>query len=184
MSEGGSTFNWNIVVTSRQGGQRAVRRALHPLVRLRRAGFRNVLVGRVEDVEATLSGIAELLERRRSLEGSLGKVLPVERTFALDVTRFHEQLVGEAPGLVDRLIGHTFHVRVERRGHKGVINTHAAELALGEALYGALEARAAQPKVTFSDPDVVVAVELIGDVVGLALLTRDRRQRFPFVRVD
>ena len=183
MAEGDS-LDWNVVVTCRQGGQRAVRRALHPLVRLRRSGFRNVLVGRVGDVDAFLAGVAGLLERRRSLESALGKLLPIEHTFAVDVERFHDQLVAEAASLVDRLVGRSFHVRLERRGHKGVINTHAAELALGEALYGALEARGTKPTVTFSDPDVVVAVELIGDVAGFDLVTRETRQRFPFVRVD
>ena len=184
MMEGESLPDWNIVVTSRQGGQRAVRRALHPLVRLRRAGFRNVLIGRVDDVDTFLASVAELLEQRRSLASALGKILPVEHLFLIDVPRFHEQLAEEAAPLVERLVGQSFHVRVERRGHKGVINTHAAELALGEALYGALEARGAKPTVTFSDPDVVVAVEVMGDVAGIELLTREMRQRFPFVYVD
>jgi tRNA(Ser,Leu) C12 N-acetylase TAN1 len=184
MIAGESLPDWNIVVTSRQGGQRAVRRALHPLVHLQRAGFRNVLIGRVDDVETFLIGVVELLERRQSLSSALGKILPVERLFLLDVPRFDEQLAAEAAPLVERLVGQSFHVRVERRGHKGVINTQAAELALGEALYGALEARGATPRVTFRDPDVVVAVEVIGDVAGIELLPRAMRQRFPFVRVD
>ena len=184
MLEGKSPSDWNVVVTCQQGGQRAVRRALHPLVRLRRAGFRNVLVGRVDDVHAFLTGVAELLERRPSLAASLGKILPVERTFAIDVPRFQEQLAEEAAAFVERLAGLSFHVRVERRGHKGVINTQATELALGESLYGALQARGCTPTVTFTDPDVVVAVELIGDVAGLELLTRATRQRFPFVRIS
>ena len=184
MLAGKSPSDWNVVVTCQQGGQRAVRRALHPLVRLRRAGFRNVLVGRVDDVHAFLTGVAELLERRPSLAASLGKILPVERTFAIDVPRFQEQLAEEAAAFVERLAGLSFHVRVERRGHKGVINTQATELALGESLYGALQARGCTPTVTFIDPDMVVAVELIGDVAGLELLTRATRQRFPFVRIS
>jgi tRNA(Ser,Leu) C12 N-acetylase TAN1 len=176
--------HWNIVVTCKQGGQRAVRRALHPLIRLRSSGFRNVLVGRVDDVDGFLVAVAEVLARRPRLESALGKLLPVERTFLVDVPRFHEQLAAEAAGLVERLVGQSFHVRVERRGHKGVINTHAAEQALGEALYSDLQARGHKPTVTFTDPDVVVAVELIGEVAGLELVTRDMRERFSFVRVD
>jgi len=176
--------DWNIVVTSRPGGQRAVRRALHPFVRLRRAGFRNVLIGRVGDIATFLAEVAELLEQRRSVASALGKIMPVGHIFAIDVSRFHDQLAEETAPLVEQLIGRSFHVRVERRGHKGVINTHAAELALGEALYGALEARGAKPTVTFSDPDVVVAVEVVGNLAGIELLTRELRQRFPFVRVD
>ncbi len=186
MTEGDSpsVLDWNVVVTCRQGGQRAVRRALHPLVRLRRSGFRNVLVGHVEDVEAFLAAAGELLARRPKLAASLGKVLPVERTFAIDVARFHEQLQSEAAPLLDRLVERSFHVRVERRGHKGVINTHATERALGDYLYEALRARGQHPTVRFTDPDVVVAVEVLGEVAGVSLITRELRQRLPFVRID
>jgi tRNA(Ser,Leu) C12 N-acetylase TAN1 len=177
-------LHWNVVLTCRPGGQRAVRRSLHPLARLRRSGFRNVLTGRVDDIDAFLSSVAELLERRRSLQSGLGKLHPVERTFAVDVATFHEQLATEAAVLVERMLGCSFHVRVERRGHKGVINTQDTEKALGDSLYAALEARGHTPVITFKDPDVVVAVEVIGDVAGLGLVTRELRQRFPFVRID
>lgn len=184
MESSESPIQWNVVVTCKQGGQRTLRRALHPLIRLRASGFRNVLVGRVDDVQGLLAAVAELLERRPSLEGALGKLLPIEHTFVVDAPRFHVQLIAEAAGLADRLVGQSFHVRVERRGHKGVINTHAAEQALGEALYSELETRGKKPSVTFTDPDVVVLVELIGEIAGLALVTRDLRQRFSFVQVD
>ena len=38
--------------------------------------------------------------------------------------------------------------------------------------------------VDFRDPDVVFAVERIGDRGGIGLLTRELRERFPFVRID
>jgi pyruvate/2-oxoglutarate/acetoin dehydrogenase E1 component len=47
-----------------------------------------------------------------------------------------------------------------------------------------LEARGETPLVAFDDADVVVVVELVGDVGGIALVTRELRQRYPFVRVD
>jgi tRNA(Ser,Leu) C12 N-acetylase TAN1 len=184
MASNESPPHWNVVTTCKQGGQRAVRRALHPLTRLRPSGFRNVLVGRVDDVQGFLAAVALLLERRPSLQGALGKILPIEHAFVVDVPRFHEQLAAETTVLVDQLVGQSFHVRVERRGHKGIINTHAAEQALGEALYSDLERRGKKPRVTFTDPDVVVLVELIGEIAGLALVTRALRERFSFVRVD
>ena len=85
---------------------------------------------------------------------------------------------------VDRLVGRRFHVRVERRGHKGVIDSHRCEEALGAFLWAALEARGARSVVEFHDPDVVVAVELVGDTAGLALVTRELRTRFPFLKID
>jgi tRNA(Ser,Leu) C12 N-acetylase TAN1 len=175
---------WNVLVTSRQSQQRRLRRALRPLVRLQACGFRNVFVGYVEDVEAFLTAVAELRARRPAVGEWMGKVLPIERTFAVDAARFDVQLQAESAMLVERLVGRSFHVRIERRGFKGVINSHASEKALGEHLYAALEARGARPSVDFRDPDVVVAVEVVGDVAGLALVTRELRERFPFVKID
>jgi tRNA(Ser,Leu) C12 N-acetylase TAN1 len=177
-------LDWNIIVTSRERQQRRLRRALFRLVRLQPCGFRNVFVGHVQALEAFLTGVAERLAHRPELEGWLGKVLPLERTFTVDLARFDEQLREATAALVDRLAGRSFHVRVERRGHKGVINTHACEQALGGYLYAALEARGAHPAVAFRDPDVVIGVELMGDIAGISVVTRELREHFPFVKID
>lgn len=179
-----SGSEWNVIVTCRQGGQRPVRRALHPLIHLRRSGFRNVLIGRVADVDALLLGVAAQLERRTRLAGALGKLRLVEHTFTIDPGCFEQQLGTEATVLIEKLMGRSFHVRVERRGHKGVINTQVTEKALGDSLYAGLQARGYTPTITFSDPDVVVAVEILGEVAGLGVVTREQRQQFSFVRID
>jgi tRNA(Ser,Leu) C12 N-acetylase TAN1 len=175
---------WNLIVTSRQGAQRRLRRALYRLVGLERSGFRNVLVGHVQDAEAFLAALGELRSARPALDRWLGKAIVVERTFPVDPATFQARLREEAAGFVDRLAGRSFHVRVERRGHKGVIDSHACEQALGAFLWAALEGRGARPVVDFEDPDAVLVVELIGDTAGLALVTRELRARFPFVKVD
>jgi tRNA(Ser,Leu) C12 N-acetylase TAN1 len=175
---------WNVVVTSREGTQRWLRRALWRLVGLWRSGFRNVFVGRVDDPEAFLAAVAELRAARPALDRWLGRIVPVERTFPVDPATFQSRLEEEAAHFVDRLAGRSFHVRVDRRGHKGVIDSHACEQALGTFLWAALEGRGARPVVEFRDPDVVLVVELVGDTAGLALVTREMRTRFPFVKVD
>jgi tRNA(Ser,Leu) C12 N-acetylase TAN1 len=177
---------WNVVVTARQGfgAQRALRAALSPLVQLGRSGFRNVSVGHVDDPDAFLAAVAQLRLARPALDRWLGKIIAVERTFAVDPATFQARLQEEVGPFVDRLVGRSFHVRVERRGHKGVIDTHVCEQALGAFLWAALEARGARPVVEFHDPDVVVVVELVGDTAGLALVTRELRTRLPFVNID
>jgi len=170
---------WNLIVTSRESGQRRLRRALRPIVRLQGSGFRNVFVARVDDVEGCLMAVAELCERRPRLDSWLGRILPIERTFAVDPGAFDAQLRVEAVPFVDRLAGRGFHVRVERRGHKGVINTHASE-----HFYDTLNARGQAATVQFADPDVVLAVEVLGDTAGLGLVTRALRERFPFVKIN
>ena len=175
---------WNLVVTSREGAQRRLRGALARLVRLGRSGFRNVFVGQVDDPEAFLAAVGELRVARPVLDRWLGKIIAVERTFAVDPATFQARVQEEAARFLDRLVGRSFHVRVERRGHKGVIDTHACERAVGAFLWAALEARGARPVVEFEDPDVVLVVELVGDTAGLALVARELRARFPFVKID
>ena len=177
-------LDWNLVVTARERQQRTLRRRLARLVRLRPSGFRNVLIGRIDDLETFLTGLAELRERHVPVEDCVGKILPIEQTFHVDAASFDAQLRSVATPLLSRLAHQRFHVRIERRGHKGIINSHASEQALGEYLYSELERRGECAGVDFGDPDVVVAVELLGDVGGIALITRALRQRSPFIRID
>ena len=179
-----ANLDWNLIVTAREGELRPVRRALAPLARLRSSGFRNVLKGRAEDVTAFLNGVAELRAGHVLHEHQLGRVLPIERTFRVAAASFDAQLRAETAFLLPRLANRRFHVRLERRGHKGIIDTAASEQALGEHLYHQLEARGELAGVDFRDPDVVVVVELIGDVGGIGLITRELHEQFPFVKID
>ncbi len=175
-------LDWNLVVTAYGGRRHDLVRAVRPIVQLRRAGYAEVLVGRTDDVDGCLAAIAERVAADPLLGAEvLGRVVPVERTVALagDVDT---QLVAEGATFVDGLAGRSFHVRVERRGHRRVLRSDHLERLLGGTLAGALEARGQTPHVTFADPDLIVAVELIGDTLGLGLVTRAHR-RHRFVRL-
>jgi tRNA(Ser,Leu) C12 N-acetylase TAN1 len=176
------SLDWNIVVTARSGRRRDLAAALRPIVRLKSGGFPDVLVGRTDDVEGCLDAIAVRADPgfRREI---LARVVPVARTFALQPDDLEEQLIAETATVLDDLVGRRFHVRVERRGSKGVARTDFLERMLGTALVEALRARGDTPRVVFDDPDLVVGVEMIGAVGGLAVVSRERRERHPFVRV-
>jgi tRNA(Ser,Leu) C12 N-acetylase TAN1 len=167
-----------------EGHERDARRALRPLARLRSSPFRNVLLARVEDPAAVLGAIDDLAARRPELQAWVGKVLPIVRTFAIDPERFGAQAEDAIAPFLDVVAGRSYHVRVERRGHKGRIDSHAAERALGEWIFEALEARGSPARVDFDDADVVVAVEVVGNAAGVALLPRALREAHRFVRID
>ncbi len=176
-------LDWNVVVTAYGGRRHDLVRALRPIVALRRAGYAEVLVGRVDDVEGCLAAITARVEADPVLASELlARVVPVARTFAL-ASDVAAQLVSEVATVVDGLIGRTFHVRVERRGHRRILQSDHLERLLGGTLVEALRARGAAPRVTFRDPDVIVAVELIGDAAGLGVVPRDWRTRHHFVRL-
>jgi tRNA(Ser,Leu) C12 N-acetylase TAN1 len=177
-------LDWNVVLTVRAGHRRRLRRALHRLVFLRRSGFHNVFVGRVSDAATILEGVATLGAARPDVLEWIGRIVPVERTFAVDAAHFADQVVTEAAPLLDRLAGRRFHVRVERRGHKHVIHSQETVQRVGETLLERLAAQSPGTAVDFRDPDVVVVVEIVGPAAGVGLVTREQRQRFPFVRID
>lgn len=175
---------WNILATSLEGRRPALQTALRRLGTFWGAGFKNVLVGRVADQPAFLEAVRERLSADMLLEGALTKVVPVDHVAVFEHTRLAETAVEILAPYVDRIAGKTFHVRVERRGLKGVVHTPTVERVVGEALLAAAAQHGPPPKVTFRDPDLVVAIETTGDTVGIALLARELRSRFPFVRVS
>lgn len=176
-------LDWNVVVTAYGGRRHDLVRALRSIVHLRRAGYAEVLVGRTDDVEACLAAIAARREADPIFAAEvLARVVPVARTFALGAD-VDAQLVGEIASVVDELAGRSFHVRVERRGHRRVLQSDRLERLLGGTLVEALRARGHTPHVTFKDPDLIVAVELIGDTAGVGLVPRIWRQQYPFVRL-
>jgi tRNA(Ser,Leu) C12 N-acetylase TAN1 len=177
-------LDWNVLVTAREGRSRPVRSELGRLAPLRRTRFRNVAIGRVVDFETFAAAVDAARRQNPFLDQSLGRVLPIERTFHVDAPTLAATLAVATRPLLDRLRGRSFHVRVERRGHKGVVDSSVVEHDLAERLCALLEERGETPVVAFDDPDVVVAVELVGDVGGIAFVTRELRARYPFVHVD
>jgi hypothetical protein len=51
-------------------------------------------------------------------------------------------------------------------------------------LLEALEKAGAPGRVSFQEPDAIIAIETIGTWAGLSLVTREDRERYPFIRLD
>jgi tRNA(Ser,Leu) C12 N-acetylase TAN1 len=174
---------WNVLATSLEGRRPALLVVLRRLGAFWGAGYRNVLVGRVDDRDAFLEAVRERLPTDPLLEGSLTKIVPVEQVTQFEAAGLCETVVSALAPTTARLAGKTFYVRLERRGFKGVVHTPTVERAVGQALLEAAAGHGAAGRVSFQDPDVIVAVETTGSAVGVGLLTRELRTRFPFVRV-
>lgn len=175
---------WNVLVTAQEGQGGRLRRMLRPLVSLEWSPFRNVALAWVPDVPALLDAVAELRERRPRLDALLGKLVPIDASFTVDLPRFREHVQDIVTPWLPRLAGGSFHVRLVRRGHKGALDSHATEQALGAWIVDTLEAAGTPVTVDFDDPDLVVLVEVVGDVAGVTLVPRALRTRHSFVRVD
>jgi tRNA(Ser,Leu) C12 N-acetylase TAN1 len=174
---------WNVLATALEGRRPALLAGLRPFGAFWGAGYRNVLVGRVDDRDAFLEAVLECLRTHGPLEGSLTKIVPVELVMRFEPATLCETVSDALAPAAARVAGKTFYVRLERRGFKGVVHTPTVERKVGEALLDAAARHGAAARVSFRDPDVIVALETTGSTVGIGLLTRELRLRFPFVRM-
>ena len=174
---------FDVLATSLEGRRDALLGALRRLGRFRPGGYRNVVVGSVDDRGAFLERVADALGRDPLLPTALARLLPIDRTLRFTLDTAAEDLATAAEPLVDALAGDAFFVRVERRGLKGRLHTPTLERDLADRVWRMIEARGRTPRVDFGDPDGVLVVETLGDQAGLALLPRALRERYPFVRI-
>jgi tRNA(Ser,Leu) C12 N-acetylase TAN1 len=175
--------SFDILATSLEGRRDALLVALRRLGRFRPGGYRNVVVGSVEDRVAFLDRVTDALARDPLLPTALARLLPIDDTLRFTLETALDDLAAAAEPLVERLDGNAFFVRVERRGLKGRLHTPTLERDLADRVWRMLEGRGRAPRVDFRDPDGALVVETLGDQAGIVLLPRALRARYPFVRI-
>jgi tRNA(Ser,Leu) C12 N-acetylase TAN1 len=174
---------FDVLATSLEGRRDALLVALRRLGRFRPGGYRNVVVGSVDDRAGFLERVADGLARDPLLPTALARLLPIDHTLRFTLDTALDDLAAAAEPLVYALEGDAFFVRVERRGLKGRLHTPTLERDLADRVWRLIEARGRTPRVDFRDPDGVLVVETLGDQAGLALLPRALRAHYPFVRI-
>jgi len=175
--------DWNVLATSLEGRRDALLLGLRKLGRFRPGGYRNVVIGMVEDRDEFLVRVRDALASDALLSTALAKVVPLEITTLIDADTAVDTLATAAEPFLDRLAGGSFFVRLERRGLKGRLHSPTVEREVGDRVWRALAARGHTPRVDFADPDAVLVIETIGDRAGLALITRELRREYPIVNI-
>lgn len=177
--------HWNVLAIAARGETGKALALLAEVGRFRTGGFPQVLLGRVERPEGKgdlLAGIGPLAQGDQRCQGILDRLIPMEETLSFPHDDVTETLCECFEPLAERLCGKTFYVRSHLRGLKGRLEHPAVERALGEFLFEFAAKAGAVPKVSFSDPDVIVVVEVVGRRVGYAFLGREERA-LPLIRV-
>lgn len=175
--------DWNVLATSVEGRRDALLLSLRRLGRFRPGGYRNVVIGLVEDPDVFLGQVRDALAENGLLPTALAKIVPIEITTPIDAETAVDTLASAAEPFLERLGGGSFFVRLERRGLKGRLHSPTVEREIGDRVWRALAARGHTPRVDFADPDAVLVIETVGDRAGLALVSRALRQAFPFVKL-
>jgi tRNA(Ser,Leu) C12 N-acetylase TAN1 len=181
-STGSSVPDWNVTVTLAEPTFRIARNLLARWGRLRRTEFFNVAVMAVADTDSFLREFAAAVEQMPGILNAMSHVVPLEHVFAFkDASEFDEKLRDIALSYAPQLAGRSFHVRLRRRGLKGIISTPEEERLLDELLLEASAAAGKPGRITFEDPDYVLLIETVGESGGVALWTGDDLKRYPFL---
>jgi tRNA(Ser,Leu) C12 N-acetylase TAN1 len=175
--------DWNVIVTARD--YRAARGCLAAFGEVARTDFFNGLTMKVPDVERFVEELREAVSRDPVLAQALARVVPVTQRFTFQSpAEFEAGARDMVAAWVDDLAGCAFHVRMHRRGFRGRLSSQDEERFLDRFLLKRLAEQGAPGRITFDDPDVIIAVETVGQQAGLSLWGREARARYPFLGLD
>jgi tRNA(Ser,Leu) C12 N-acetylase TAN1 len=177
--------DWNVVVSIYQNGFRQALRALREFGPVGRSPYHNVLVMTVEDPMALLDAVERRTEESPALYDAISRIAPAARSFEFSSSaEFQHKARDVLIEWLPRLAGRSFHVRFHHRGPTHGLRTPDVERFLDDMLLDALRQAGTPGTISFTDPDVVIAIDTIDDRVGLALWTREDLARHRLLRPD
>ena len=174
---------WNIVATAFWGRGKDALRLLTLHGEFKGSGFKDVLLGHVEDVNLFLQKLELMRQENPDRMNSLSQILPLERTFSFSLSEFMDKLKEAVMPYAEKVEGKKFYVRVKRRGHKGEMSSLEIEKEISGFIFEELQEAGKQAQVSFSDPDVVIIVETIANRAGVALITRETKEKYPLIKI-
>ena len=177
------SWKFNVLVITYRGGVREDLRELRKLGEFKTSAFRDVVIGRVENLEIFFEKVEEKLKDKPFLP--LSRVIPLDKVFKFnlktlidDLKRFVSQYLKEFSS------SESFCVRVERRGFKGMLSSREIEVEIGR--YVQIESEnvlGRKLRVDLKNPDKIVCIQILGDICGICLISRDLMEKFGFIRV-
>ena len=171
--------DWNVLVIGEREAERELLEELEEDGEFERSGFRDVVIGSVED-------IVEFLEDAEQKKYShLNRVIPIDDAFYVSPENLVEVLKKRVERYIDEIeLGETFGFRVERRGMKEDISSQMVEREVGGYFFDLLEkVHGRKPKVDLKNPDKLIAIEIVGNRCGIGFITREMREKYSVIQV-
>ncbi|MHC1635674.1 MAG: THUMP domain-containing protein [Candidatus Methanospirareceae archaeon] len=171
--------DWNVLVIGNKNTERELLKELEEAGEFERSGFRDVIIGNVDDI------VEFMEEAEEGRYKNLSRVIPIEDAFFVSPENLVEILKKKVAKYIDAIEPtDTFAVRIERRGMKGEIRSQEVEREIGGYLYDLLEkTHGKKPKVNLKDPDKLIAIEMIGNRCGIGFITKEMREKYNVLRV-
>jgi tRNA(Ser,Leu) C12 N-acetylase TAN1 len=179
MARGFDALPFNAVAIAQPRASARALASLEPFGVFRATPYRRVLLGQVAGDAP--SALVSAYASRPECFTHLFRLHPLEDVVAFQGDDVTEALCEALENAGPRVAGATFHVRARVRGLKGRVETQAVERALGAYLLDLARAAGTEARVRFSDPDLVLAIEVIGRRAGYGFLDRTVRA-VPLVR--
>lgn len=178
-------FEWNVVVTVYSDDYKRAWHILEDFGRVSKTDYFNVLVLKVPLVEQFLGELSTLAKADASVLNVIARAVPVSETFTFQTpAEFEHQVRRCVAPWVPALADKTFHVRMHRRGFKQRLSSQEEERFVDHFIIGQLREQNASATVSFDDPDVIIAIETVGQRGGVSRWSREQRQAYPFLRLD
>jgi tRNA(Ser,Leu) C12 N-acetylase TAN1 len=177
--------DWNTVATLRGKDFAQATRTLAELGPVARTPYFNVLVLRMEAITGALEQLRENLGAAPDRFSFLGRLVPLTHLFNFkSAAEFEEQAAKAVLARRAELAGKSFHVRMHRRGFKGRLSSMEEEQFLDEVVVKSVREAGATARVSFEEPEVIIAVESVDQRGGLSVWSRQDLERYPFLGLD
>jgi tRNA(Ser,Leu) C12 N-acetylase TAN1 len=179
--------DWNVIVTARERHFGEARRFLSMLGDVGRTHYFNVLRMYVDDGRALLDALGSAAPPPDTppVAEMLGRAVPLDQTFHFQTKEELDAAAENAlAALLPRLAGKSFHVRMHRRGFEGTVRSTDEEQTLDRYVLAELEKRGAPGRLSFDDPDVIVALETLDNWGGISAWSREDLRRYPLLGLD
>ncbi len=178
-------LDWNVVVTVHEDAFTRACQIFSQFGEVRRSGYYNVLLMKVEDRSEFLDRLSTLVVNAPNLLKIVSRVMPAEMTFNFqDREGFECQSRATVLDWAPKLAGKSFHVRMHRRGFHQQMSSHDEEHFLDDVILQVLEESETPGRITFEDPDFIIDVDTVDNRAGLSIWTRDDLSRYPFLKLD
>ena len=176
---------WNAVISVHEHGFKRAIDVFSDFGEVKRTEFFNVLLIRADDINRMLESLRERASKHPESLSFLARLIPATHSFIFNSADEFEHKAGQMIlTWTTHLAGKSFYVRIRRRGFKGKISSPGEERLLDFILLESLEKAGTPGRISFENPDAIIAIETIGTWAGLSLVNREDRERYPFIKLD
>ncbi|KXB03291.1 hypothetical protein AKJ47_02550 [candidate division MSBL1 archaeon SCGC-AAA261G05] len=163
----------DVLMTAKRNEEEYLLEDLSGLGQFESSGFRDVIIGKVENKESFLD------ELNSGIFPSLSRVVPVDRTVRCSEENFEERLADAVRPYAERIEnGDSFKVSFTRRGLSDKVSSREVERKLGSVVWRELEKQGREPEVDLEDPDKIVVIESLGKLFLVGFLSRETLEKY------